>query len=205
MLRPCTKCGVSKPLDSFSRRTSSKDGLNQRCRDCAKSEGKAYRESYDKSLSKSGYVALAREKFMYDHDTDTLLNKDSLTPAGSLRKTGYLYCELNRKKIGLHRVVWMVVHGEYPDQCIDHINGNPGDNKVSNLRHVTHAVNQQNQRGPNSANTSGFMGVSKDGNFFKSSISIDGKLKYLGSFVTPELAHAAYISAKRNLHEGCTI
>lgn len=36
-------------------------------------------------------------------------------------------------------------------------------------------------------------------------ITVDGKQRHLGVYQTPELAHAAYVDAKRKFHPGCTI
>lgn len=99
----------------------------------------------------------------------------------------------------------MIVHGEYPTNDIDHINGNPSDNNISNLRHVTREVNMQNQRKPRSNNPTGFLGVVKRRDGFISSITLRKKQRYLGTFATPELAHLAYVEAKRKLHDGCTL
>ena len=57
-----------------------------------------------------------------------------------------------------------------------------------------------------SNNVSGFLGVSaRPGRQFAARIRVDGKLKHIGSFITAELAHDAYVKAKRVLHIGNTI
>jgi AP2 domain len=51
------------------------------------------------------------------------------------------------------------------------------------------------------------MGVSidkRDG-AFRADITVDGKAYSLGRHGTPELAHEAYLDAKRLRHKGCTI
>ena len=40
---------------------------------------------------------------------------------------------------------------------------------------------------------------------YEACIKVNGKNKYLGNYSTPEEAHQAYLTAKRELHEGCTI
>ena len=104
-----------------------------------------------------------------------------------------------------HRLVWMVVHGEFPGDMIDHINGNPTDNRIENLRVVTHSVNMQNRRTARSTNKTGLLGVSVSGSKFSAEIRIDGTQVCLGRFETAQMAHEAYVNAKRTHHIGCTI
>lgn len=56
-----------------------------------------------------------------------------------------------------HRVVWALAYGYWPD-IIDHINGDPGDNRLENLRNVTTAINNRNMPVCR-RNKSGFPGV----------------------------------------------
>jgi hypothetical protein len=60
-----------------------------------------------------------------------------------------------------HRVIWAIVYGEWPvvGMDIDHINGDKSDNRIANLRCVSHQENGQNAKRPNN-NTSGRIGVS---------------------------------------------
>ena len=104
-----------------------------------------------------------------------------------------------------HRLAWAFVHGDYPTQVIDHINGDKSDNRIINLRDVSRKENQQNIKSALVTNKSGYLGVSPADNKWKATIRVSGQYKYLGLFDTPELAHAAYIDAKRQFHKGCTI
>ena len=88
---------------------------------------------------------------------------------------------------------------------IDHINGNPSDNRISNLRLCDRNINLQNQRKAQKHNKLGVLGVSKYGNSYRAQIHVGTKVKYIGSFKTPEEAHVAYLECKRELHPGCTI
>lgn len=56
-----------------------------------------------------------------------------------------------------HRVIWKLVYGEEP-KFIDHINGDPADNRLGNLRNVEFVENCRNRKLP-SNNTSGVVGV----------------------------------------------
>jgi hypothetical protein len=82
-----------------------------------------------------------------------------------------------------HRVIWALVHGEWPTGEIDHINGNRADNRLINLRSVSHKQNSHNQKLRNT-NTSGVCGVSwvqRDARWY-ASIHHDGKSKSLGQY-----------------------
>jgi hypothetical protein len=105
-----------------------------------------------------------------------------------------------------HRLAWLYVHGKWPDHEIDHIDGNRANNAIANLRDVTRSVNHENLRCARSDNAHGLLGVSPSkGKRWKTSITVNGKWQHLGTFKTPEEAHAAYLEAKRRLHVGCTI
>ena len=129
------------------------------------------------------------------------------SPAGTVQPNGRLYIQFQGKLYFAHRLAWLLTYGKWPDEMIDHLDGNPLNNRISNLRDVSRSVNNQNQREAGSDNSTGFLGVSfpKRAGKFRSRIMLNGKLKHLGYFPTAELAHAAYLAAKREIHEGCTI
>lgn len=95
-----------------------------------------------------------------------------------------------------HRIVIGAKQGEF----VDHINGNPLDNRRENLRICTHAQNMKNRK-ISAKNTSGFKGVYADRNRWRSEIRCDGKKYALGTFSTPDLAHDAYVRASEQLHK----
>lgn len=105
-----------------------------------------------------------------------------------------------------HQLAWLYLHGEFPDHQIDHIDGNPLNNKINNLRDAPQTTNMQNLRSSRSDNKLGLLGVCqrKDGKFI-AQINRDKKNYFLGVFSDPLIAHQAYLEAKRKLHEGCTI
>ncbi len=103
-----------------------------------------------------------------------------------------------------HRLAFLYMNGRWPSE-IDHINGIKADNRWLNLREATRTTNMQNRRGPNKNNKVGFLGVSKDKSNFQAQIKTDGIARHLGNYKTPELAHEAYIEAKRKLHPFGTI
>lgn len=72
-------------------------------------------------------------------------------------KDGYLQVILNGKNVRLHRLAWFICYGYVPDE-IDHINRVKDDNRILNLREVSHAENMNNT-GLRKDNSSGFKGV----------------------------------------------
>ena len=104
-------------------------------------------------------------------------------------------------------LVWLYYYGEWPINQIDHIDCNPANNKITNLREATPVENSMNKRSPRKDNKSGFLGVNynKDRNRFEAYICVYGKRIGLGRFDTPEEAHQAYLEAKRMYHLTCTI
>ena len=122
---------------------------------------------------------------------------------------GYPCTRLFNQHYFLHRLAWLYVHGEWPSGEIDHINGNRKDFRIDNLRDVSRQTNQENIRNKFSTKPGLPLGVyfqeRKLERRYSASIRVKGKSKHLGYFDTPELAHEAYVRAKRIYHEGCTI
>jgi hypothetical protein len=124
--------------------------------------------------------------------------------AGAIHKYGYRVISVDRKGYGAHRLAWLYVHGEWPKEEIDHINGDRQDNCISNLRDVSPRVNSQNRKGPRQGKQLPLMGVRKAtiGRQFTASINVGGRVIWLGGYDTPEAAHAAYMAAKKEMHQG---
>lgn len=114
--------------------------------------------------------------------------------AGSLDRNGYLQIETGNKLYLSHRLAWFYMTGVWPALQVDHINRNKSDNRWANLRLATHGQNHSNSVRP-SNNTTGFKGVGKKGGKWYAQIVFNKKHKHLGTFSTPEAAHAAYCAA----------
>lgn len=114
-------------------------------------------------------VDLCRELLTYNPEDGKLYWKPRNNPqfnglfagreAFTFESLGYKVGRIKGKAVSAHRVGFGIYHGYFPDGDIDHINGNRKDNRVCNLRAVTHNENQKNTKMP-SNNTSGRVGVS---------------------------------------------
>lgn len=85
-----------------------------------------------------------------------------------------------------------------PGEQVDHIDGNPLNNRRANLRLATHAQNKRNSRG---WSTSGFKGVTWDKRRrkWKAQIRHNGQNRHLGNFNSRIDAARAYDDAARQL------
>ena len=113
---------------------------------------------------------------------------------------GYCVIRIDGHLHKAHRLAWMHFFGAWPSTNIDHRNENGFDNRIANLREATHLENGQNISRPNRNNSHGLRGVVANGNRWQAKISVAGHSHCLGTFATPEQAHAAYLAAKNRLH-----
>jgi hypothetical protein len=125
-------------------------------------------------------------------------------PALTTKKPrGYLFGGVLGRNVYAHRAAWAIVHGEWPEE-IDHINGNPTDNRLCNLRAVSRAQNTKNV-GVGKRNTSGHIGVSKcsRSNRWVASMTVSGKTIVIGRFsIKEEAANARRLAASHaGFHE----
>lgn len=120
--------------------------------------------------------------------------------AGVVIANGRRYVQFDGKKHLVHRIIWLLHHDDCP-QFLDHIDGNPLNNRIENLRPATKQQNAMNRR-IRSDNSTGFKGIYPSGKKFKASICVSGKNIYLGTFVTKEAAHGAYrVAAQQHFKE----
>jgi len=146
----------------------------------------------------------------YDKDTGVLTWKKRQRVkegaiAGVLFKNGYIRLGINGKLYSAHRVAWVFHYGSIDENMqIDHINGIRHDNRICNLRLVSHKENHRNKK-LTCINKAGFNGVrfQEKKNSYVATITIDRKVKYLGSFKNIEDAISARKEAniKYGFHE----
>jgi hypothetical protein len=132
-------------------------------------------------------------------------NAPAGSAAGSLANIGYLRISVDGARYLAHRLAWLYVHGEWPQQEIDHINGDKIDNRIANLRDASRGVNCQNIRAARRDSKTGLLGVYERRGRFTACIEVSGRTVTLGDCATPTEAHAVYLQAKREFHAGCTI
>ena len=142
------------------------------------------------------------KKLDYDPETGDLTWKEGFNHRYSGQKAGcvhdinkgYLKIKHKNKRYFAHKLAWVIYYGTTPTMYIDHIDGNPANNKIDNLRLATNSLNQRNQR-PNKNNKSGFVGVKIYGNRFY--VTCAGKR--VGSFDDYEDAVEARVMAEKEM------
>ncbi|ELN2576682.1 DUF1133 family protein [Enterobacter kobei] len=144
------------------------------------------RKDIELDTEKKLELASVRESLNYNPETG---NFSSRLHAGirvrcMIANNGYIYVSFRGKRYAAHRLAWFYYHGEWPKEDIDHINGNPSDNSIRNLREATRLQNVHNRRlGKN--NTSGIRCVSKNRVNGRYAVKIwrFGQCFYLGEYV----------------------
>jgi hypothetical protein len=146
-----------------------------------------------------------RELLRYDQGTGQFTWASRTSPssrakvgdlAGTPNNRGYLYIKVFKVTYQAHRLAWLYMTGDWPRNEIDHIDLNRGNNSWSNLRESTRTQNNAN-RSACANNKCGLKGVDYRRKIkkWRAQIAIGGKKIHLGSFCTPEDAHAAYVAA----------
>jgi len=143
-----------------------------------------------------------QERFTYDPEgflvwTAAANNQHIGKRAGYRKKDGYVYIDLfnNKKSVGAHRLIFLWHHGYLPPM-LDHINRIKSDNRIENLREATPTQQNANKAiNPRSATKHKGVAYEKSRNRYRARIKVQGKVKNIGRFKTPEEAHAAYMKA----------
>lgn len=121
---------------------------------------------------------------------------------GSLQlRDGYRTTKMNGKRIGVHRIVFALFHGYFPEY-VDHINGIPNDNRIANLRSASCSQNQHNAK-LRKDSSSGIKNVTwhKQHKKWQVRITLNRKRTHIGLFDTIVEAEQAAVSARKKLHK----
>jgi hypothetical protein len=116
---------------------------------------------------------------------------------GSLNAQGRLCTRIKSKSYLIHRLIFMWHHGFLPE-FIDHIDNNPLNNRIKNLRCATRKQNNQNAKMP-VTNTSGVKNVFLHKETQRWQVLISGK--YFGLYKDKELAELVAMEARDKLHK----
>lgn len=117
------------------------------------------------------------------------------TIAGVVNGCGYVQIGIDYKVYLAHRLAWLWMTGEWPEDTVDHINNIRTDNRWKNLRRATVAQNVSNSRTPKDS-FSGKKGAYLQPNGrWRAGITHNKKYISLGMFDTKEEANAAYYAA----------
>ena len=115
--------------------------------------------------------------------------------AGTVNDAGYIIISIFNKRYRAHRLAWLYVYGEMPSKHIDHINHIRDDNRICNLRDVSHKNNHKNRK-LSIRNANGRIGVfwDNDRKRWLASIRVDGKPIFLGRFAE----YSDAVNARKN-------
>ncbi|TJZ91511.1 HNH endonuclease [Paracoccus gahaiensis] len=127
---------------------------------------------YDRQTGRFTWKIMGREWF----DTERQQANRNKRCAGkaaftSAQSKGHLCAEIRGRTYLAHQVAWALEYGYWPPEDIDHINGDPSDNRINNLRAVSRSINAKNRRG--TRQNSNIM-ITASGSF-KVKIQINGK------------------------------
>jgi len=139
-------------------------------------------------------LRIAKNLLRYDGETGNFYRKVKRYKykageiAGSLDKQGYICIKFNGEYWKAHRLAWAFVYGELPQGLIDHIDRNPQNNRIENLRIVSSRQNSQNRKNK-------FVGTHfcNRRKHWIASANINGKCVYIGQSKDRKVAHSMYL------------
>lgn len=121
--------------------------------------------------------------------------------AGTLSSRGYTNIVINGRSYKLHRLIFLMHKGFLPN-CIDHIDGNPANNLIENLREATYAQNQLNARTRiNSKSKIKCVSWEAKTNKWRVRMMVNGVCKYFGEY--KDIDYAKFVAdAMRHKYHG---
>jgi HNH endonuclease len=148
-----------------------------------------------------------REAMDYDPETGLFYWKSGKPVSLHTQTRGYKQIKIFDHLCMAHRLAWLWVYGYWPTNVIDHINGKTDDNRLENLRDVTHTENLRNRTKVNKNSISGYPGVrpSANGKKWRAYVVTNGKSHYYGTHEDPELAYRIARAIKRMHYAGIPI
>ena len=148
-------------------------------------------------------AARAREVLDYNPETGEFrwkVDRGGRTRAGDVAGkaswNGYHRIRVDGFKYGANQLAWLWTYGEMPAVEVDHIDKDPGNDRISNLRLATPEQNSRNRKAHINS-THGIKGVARNGQKFAARIVVAGTIRRLGTYNTPFEAWLAYSSAAK--------
>ena len=114
------------------------------------------------------------------------------TVAGTITKSGYIQICVENTLYWAHRIIYAMKTGKTVFSTVDHIDGNRSNNLFSNLREITQSENSKNRMSRGTFKTRA--------GTWAAGITVDYRKKHLGTFLTEQEAHEAYLAAKSIYH-----
>ena len=138
---------------------------------------------------------------LFEYKNGKLFWKKDGTEAGWTDNLGYRSIGINRKTYKTHRLIFLF-HKNYLPSFIDHIDGDPSNNAIENLREASKMQNSWNQK-VRVTNKSGIKGVgwNEKAKAWGARCMLNYKSYFLGRFKTKEEA-AKVIYEFREKHQG---
>lgn len=125
------------------------------------------------------------------------------TPAGTPITAGHIsiYLHVDKRHYLAHRLAWLYTYGEFPKGLVDHVNRDPSDNRIANLRLATRSENAMNA-GMWSHNTSGYKGVcwDKKSCSWMAYVKKDKRMVFRKHFNSKDDAALAVREARKQIH-----
>ena len=121
--------------------------------------------------------------------------------AGTISSNGYLRTKIKGKLYLNHRIIFLMFYGYLPEK-VDHIDNNPLNNRINNLRSASSSQNQHNAK-IRADNTSGIKGVCwiKRDKKWRVQLQVNGKKMAFGHYNDIELAELVAQEVRLKLHE----
>jgi hypothetical protein len=135
----------------------------------------------------------------YDPETGIFTRRTGKPIAAKLTAKGYLRFEVAETTVRAHRLAWFYCYGRWPLGMLDHINRDPSDNRICNLREANASTNNMNKN-PAVLSKHGFRGVEKHNQKYRAGLGFKGRSLKGPSRLTPAEAHADYLRMAQQLY-----